>query len=97
LYKKPLSTESDRIPFGDWVVDAGAGILTFYKPIDLDAPPFIKFYRYIGKKGLPEQQKIKQDTEEYLIEKVEIHIKQLFIMKIKCFIQNLTNQQKKQL
>lgn len=42
------------IPFGlgDWIVDAAAGVLTFYGTLPSNMPPKITFYKYIGSKGV---------------------------------------------
>lgn len=43
---------------GDWLVDTTAGLLTFYgtlpSGVSAAAPPKISFYKYIGKKGVPD-------------------------------------------
>lgn len=55
IYKS--NGEPINFDYGDWILDADSGVLTFYNlnsttGIDKNNPPRITFYRYIGSTGL---------------------------------------------
>jgi len=50
---------------GDWVVDNDGGILTFYGGVPSNMPPKISFYKYVGDKGIGEDDYIPEATTIY--------------------------------